>query len=453
MKHSVPLSALAVLLITVCTATSVFSQGDYWGKVDSSWEWVRAFLVRPTGEVFAGGQNFNATQLDNSGIKHSSDNGATWTTISSTLHALTFTSGNSGNIYAGAVEGLFRSSDNGAQWTQVGLLSGGVTAIYINSAGHIFAATAPGPVFKSTDQGLTWIKVKSLSRIRYGAIFNFTQDGGGSVFAGSDWGGAFISRNEGKSWRALRPGIFNKDYRWSFAVSPNGSIIGAGNARHFHTPVGKVYRSIDHGASWSAIDAGKIAHGVSSVVIDGSGTLYIGNVSGRGVYRSADNGINWLQINTGLSCQFVHSLAITSDGHLLAGAVPNFVSPGSSIGSIFRSLNTVVAPPPPASQRYTVKDIPDVFALHQNYPNPFNPSTTVEFELATNAVVTLKVYNTLGQEVAKLIHGELMDQGTQELEFDASALPSGAYHYRIVAQDVETGRVQFTSVMKMMLLK
>jgi hypothetical protein len=97
--------------------------------------------------------------------------------------------------------------------------------------------------------------------------------------------------------------------------------------------------------------------------------------------------------------------------------------------------------------------LPSVFSLSQNYPNPFNPTTTIEFELASDALVTAKVYNTLGQEVAELIHSELMDEGSQEVEFDGSNLPSGLYFYRIVAQDVETGRVEFTSVRKMVIVK
>ena len=91
--------------------------------------------------------------------------------------------------------------------------------------------------------------------------------------------------------------------------------------------------------------------------------------------------------------------------------------------------------------------------LRQNYPNPFNPTTTIEFELASQALVTVKVYNTLGQEVSELIRSELMDEGTQGLEFDGSNLPSGLYFYRIMARDLETGLVQFTSVKKMLLVK
>jgi hypothetical protein len=101
--------------------------------------------------------------------------------------------------------------------------------------------------------------------------------------------------------------------------------------------------------------------------------------------------------------------------------------------------------------------IPANFSLRQNYPNPFNPTTTIEFALPGDAVVTLKVYNTLGQEIATLVDHELLDAGRQSAEFDASALPSGVYFYRVVAQSLNDEGVgsgqYYTSVKKMMLLK
>jgi hypothetical protein len=95
--------------------------------------------------------------------------------------------------------------------------------------------------------------------------------------------------------------------------------------------------------------------------------------------------------------------------------------------------------------------IPKVFALHQNYPNPFNPSTVVQFDLPHAATVTLAVYNILGQEVATLINRQAMGAGYQKFTFDASAVPSGVYLYRIYAE--ETSDKVFVSVKKMILLK
>jgi len=97
-----------------------------------------------------------------------------------------------------------------------------------------------------------------------------------------------------------------------------------------------------------------------------------------------------------------------------------------------------------------VVTVPREFALEQNYPNPFNPSTKINFSLAADSKVTLKVYDLLGQEVVTLVNGELA-AGEQEVTFNATALNSGVYFYRINAEGAN-GR-NFTSVKKMILTK
>ncbi len=86
------------------------------------------------------------------------------------------------------------------------------------------------------------------------------------------------------------------------------------------------------------------------------------------------------------------------------------------------------------------------FVLNQNYPNPFNPSTNISFNLPTSANVKLTIYNVLGQEVATLINGKAMTSGIHTVAFDASALSSGMYIYRLEAGS-------FTSTKRMMLIK
>jgi formylglycine-generating enzyme required for sulfatase activity len=85
--------------------------------------------------------------------------------------------------------------------------------------------------------------------------------------------------------------------------------------------------------------------------------------------------------------------------------------------------------------------IPTGFELCQNFPNPFNPSTTIRFGLPNRTRVLLSVFNSLGQQVAMLVDGE-MNAGYHEAIFDATGLASGVYLYRLQAgESVETRKL------------
>ncbi|MFA6233890.1 MAG: T9SS type A sorting domain-containing protein [Bacteroidota bacterium] len=71
--------------------------------------------------------------------------------------------------------------------------------------------------------------------------------------------------------------------------------------------------------------------------------------------------------------------------------------------------------------------------LHSNYPNPFNPSTTIRFELPRSMQVTLVISDALGRDVRRIINGQIHAAGEHTVVFDASALPSGVYNYRLIA--------------------
>jgi len=72
------------------------------------------------------------------------------------------------------------------------------------------------------------------------------------------------------------------------------------------------------------------------------------------------------------------------------------------------------------------------FALDQNYPNPFNPTTTIGFHVANLGIVSLKVYDELGSEVATLVNG-VRAPGNYKVVFDGNKLASGTYFYRLSA--------------------
>jgi hypothetical protein len=77
-------------------------------------------------------------------------------------------------------------------------------------------------------------------------------------------------------------------------------------------------------------------------------------------------------------------------------------------------------------EAYQAHDRPDQVRLSQNYPNPFNPQTTIRYDLPEKGVVRLSIFNPLGQEVVRLVDGEL-DAGRYASSWDASDLPSGVY--------------------------
>jgi hypothetical protein len=82
------------------------------------------------------------------------------------------------------------------------------------------------------------------------------------------------------------------------------------------------------------------------------------------------------------------------------------------------------------------KEIPKEFALDQNYPNPFNPSTVINFALPRESMVSLEVYNLIGQRVAVLVN-EVKPAGYHSLRFNGASFSSGIYFYSLVTGDTK----------------
>ncbi|NUO20187.1 carboxypeptidase regulatory-like domain-containing protein [bacterium] len=89
--------------------------------------------------------------------------------------------------------------------------------------------------------------------------------------------------------------------------------------------------------------------------------------------------------------------------------------------------------------------IPTGFAMHEAFPNPFNPSTRIDFDVPATTNGELKIYNSLGQEVATLVSGQLAT-GLHSVYFDASALTSGIYFAQLRAGS-------FVATQKLVLMK
>ena len=98
-----------------------------------------------------------------------------------------------------------------------------------------------------------------------------------------------------------------------------------------------------------------------------------------------------------------------------------------------------------------IQTTPTEFALLQNFPNPFNPDTTIGYELAESADVTLQIYNVVGQVVRTLVAAEPQSVGRYQIRWDGmddrgTPVSSGIYFYQLSAG-------KFQDVRKLMLLK
>ncbi len=116
------------------------------------------------------------------------------------------------------------------------------------------------------------------------------------------------------------------------------------------------------------------------------------------------------------------------------------LAPASRNFLVYRKL-TGYSPIGINNNNNTVSD----YHLSQNYPNPFNPTTKIEYSLLKAGLVTIKVYDILGREVASLVN-EVQTAGVKSIEFNAEKLTSGIYMYKI-----ESG--SYTDTKKMIILK
>lgn len=147
---------------------------------------------------------------------------------------------------------------------------------------------------------------------------------------------------------------------------------------------------------------------------------------------------------------------------ILSGNLPNEDDFVSAIyifeEKLFASLsaaNGLWSRPFPITSVEENPPVPRIITLKQNYPNPFpqrgsafgdNPSTTISFSLQSRELVTLKIFDVRGREVATILENDRREPGLHSVVFNAENLASGVYFYKLI-----TGH--FTETKKMILIK
>jgi hypothetical protein len=356
------------------------------------------------------------------GVFLSSNNGVNWINIcNGQLPNLVFTiTHNNSYLFAYVNQsGIYRTSNNGANWI---LLNTEFTPCkgLIANKDFVFSSGTNG-VYHSSNNGDNWIKTPDTIFYNNPAtLFSFVNP---NLFAGTS-NGIYLTSNYGQNWIK----ILNNQV-WTIAVQ--------GNKIYTNPYSVGVKVSTNLGSFWT-----QIAPYSQSVGVFGNNVFIAGRLDSlmsNNFFVSSNNGINWIDKSNGLSS--------TNGGQMNHIFVfNNYIYLCWANANLYQ-FNTLWRRP--LSEIIGIKKIselyPSDYKLFQNYPNPFNPSTNIKFQIKDPRLVTLKVYNILGKEIATLVN-EKQSPGVYEVTWDGSGFASGIYFYKLQADD-------FSEVKKMILIK
>jgi photosystem II stability/assembly factor-like uncharacterized protein len=292
---------------------------------------------------------------------------------------------------------------------------------YMISVGQIMPQNAP-LLYSTTNAGLNW----STLNLPYTDIFYSIHFPSPSIGFACGENGRIIKSTTG--WGSVPSGTTQTLYSIFFTDSQTGYTAG-GNSTLLNTT--------NEGANWSALSVGTPNLSLNAVYFTDLNTGYVCG-SGGYIFKTTDAGASWLTLNSGVTAGlnniwFINQFTgfVCGDNGIILKTTTGGVNAIEKIGN----------------------NIPSGFSLTQNRPNPFNPGTTIHFELPENSFVKLTVFDITGKEIKELINAN-MHAGYHEVNFDASALASGVYFYKLAASEEKlSGSVKFSEVKKMILLK
>jgi len=356
---------------------------------------------------------------------------------------------------------IIKTTNGGTNWiSQVPNLPSGnrFISLYFTDANTGYTAGADG-LYKTTNGGTNYFAVTSTAIVVYDCFF---------VNANTGWiaqldNAARIAKttNGGINWTPMGAGLNSSEQ-----IS---CVYFANENTGWCTGINTVYKTTNGGANWNAqtlpqttlvnrvfaissetawilgyLTVLSTTNGGTNWVLKPIGTgntplsAYFLNAntgyvctSPRNIFKTTNNGLNWIAQMTDTALVFNSIYFTSSDTGYVCG----------SSGKIYKTYNGGAIGIKPIGE-----NIPEEFQLYQNYPNPFNPTTNIKYQITNNKLVTLKIYDILGKEVATLVN-EKQSPGTYEVSFDGSQNPSGVYFYQLSIDNV-----QF-SIKKMVLIK
>jgi len=324
-----------------------------------------------------------------------------------------------------------RSTDGGANWVQHAAAFAGAdgfpNVIHFFDANNGVVIGDPNPdyfeIYTTTDAGPIWTRVprsnipSPLSVSEFGGINSYAAIGN-TIWFGTYQGRVLRSSDRGASWSAASAALGPNAIVSAIAFYDATNGIAVSAEENTGIPNSRMSRSTDSGLTWTSMTPPLRPSSEYVRAVPGTSGIYMLTASGEGLVTGSacttNNGAGWVQIDS-----LRHSFSE------FAGPNIGWTGGIDGAGLAYRWIGTALVS---VGQSPTL--IPNSFSLSQNYPNPFSPTTKIEFRIQDAGFTSLKIYDVLGHEVATLVD-ELKQPGAHTTTWDARNLPSGVYFCRL----------------------
>jgi photosystem II stability/assembly factor-like uncharacterized protein len=365
--RSIRLSIYLLLgIVLFFTPLLMVAQTAMWQQTDFPHQYggsIDAIHVSPNGSIFA------ATYPD--GLVRSTDDGETWEQVVQGNEEYgsggdRIASTSSGHVFAYINYQLMRSTDNGANWTYIGLSEWmySVNGITINSNNDIFVSVFGAGMFRSTDDGESWIPINNglpdqsspdqviISKSGMTeTLFLPVYDNAASQKI------LYRSTSNGDVWTAL----ISQSYISNLFVHPNGNIF-------FEGPAG-LMRSIDNGNRWQAVPNPGYSH---LMLFMPNGEIW--SMPGSGIRRSTDNGLTWTDLGAPATSE-VMTIARSQNGSVFIGTYRTGIFKTSDNALTWQQANTGLPKYSPQITAITGRQGGVLFTGTSQYGNYFSTNS------------------------------------------------------------------------------
>jgi photosystem II stability/assembly factor-like uncharacterized protein len=354
---------------------------------------------------------------------------------------------------------ILHTTDGGVSWLAQAAVPGYEYASF-RSVHMVDRQTATivgdaGKILRSTDGGKTWTAQTSgtsyaLIDVGFADGMHGIVVGGGQTYPNPPFGFALRTTNGGDGWiyqslgtGALK-GVSIVDATRALATGENGRIARTTDGGIVWTPQssgtsstlndismsdnllgtavgdgGLILRTTDGGTTWTRQISG-VTNQLTGVSFANARTGTVVGAYWATILHTTNGGATWALQDPGTQSALTAVVQVDETTATAVGAW------GTILGTRSGGLVSVHERPT------TTRGDPPSFVLCQNYPNPCNAVTTFEFRVAGSGVVTLRVHDVLGNEVATLVN-EVKAPGVYTVWFDAGNHASGVYFYRLQA--------------------